>query len=206
MSGKGILERRLAAGMCLLLCPYPTVLRAQVAVPRPEMNILVLEGEGALHNLRSRQGRDIVVQVRDGNRNPLPGAAVVFTLPERGASGEFVSGSKVATVVADAQGRALARIVRPNSVPGKWEIAVSASHQGEAARASVAQFNMAVERDESAGGGGKKWLAVLAVAGAAAAGGAVALSRRGGGNGAASGPPPVSISITPTTGTIGPPR
>lgn len=195
---------RLAAGLCLLLCPNATVLRAQVSVPRPEMNILVLEGAGAINNTRERQGRDIVVQVRDGNRQPVPGAVVVFTLPERGASGEFAGGSKLATVVADKEGRALARIHRPNAVPGKWEIAVSASHEGQTARASVAQFNMNVERADD-GGGRRKWLAVVAVAGAAAAGGAVALSRRGGGNGTPSAPP-VSIGITPTTGTIGPPR
>lgn len=214
MSGRGIPPRLTAAAMCLLLCPYSPLLRAQAppapqapAVPRPELHIVVLEGEGAVNDVRRRQGRDIVVQVRDGNRQPIAGAVVVFTLPEGGPSGEFAGGSKLATVVADQQGRALARIARPNTVPGQWEIAVSTSHQGETARVAVPQFNMAVERTRDADGGSRKWLVIVAVAGAAAAGGAVALGRGGnGGNGTAPGPPPVSISITPTTGTIGPPR
>lgn len=180
------------------------ILHAQVpqpSVPRPAMNILVLEGEGAINNVRQRQGRDIVVQVRDGNRRPLPGAVVVFTLPNEGASATFVDGSRISTVVADNQGRAAVRAIKPNTVPGRIEILVNASLEGQTARATVTQFNMSVAQPKSNG----KWIALGIIAGAAAAGGAVAITRR---NQTSAAPPVPStpISITAGTGTVGPPR
>jgi hypothetical protein len=166
------------------------------------MNILVLEGEGAVNNVTKREPRDIAVQVRDGNRNPLPGAAVTFTLPAQGPSGEFFNKARILTITADKEGRAIAKGFRPNLLPGKLEIHVNASHEGEVARESVTQFNMIVK---SGGGGSGKWVALLAIAGAAAAGGAVAMTRKSGSSSAAPAAP-VSITITPGSGTVGPPR
>jgi hypothetical protein len=167
------------------------------------MNIVILQGEAVINNVRSREKCDLVVQVRDGNRRPLAGAAVVFTLPEQGPGGEFADGSRTLTATADGEGLATAKEMAPNKAAGKFEIQVEASHAGETARATITQFNMEVRSEQ---GGRGKWAALFVILGAAAAGGAVAATRsshRPPGSAAAPLPP---ITITPGSGTVGPPR
>src|SRR5215204_6654102 len=60
--------------------------------PPAEINIVVVEGEGAVNNVGQRSTSHPVVRVEDENQKPISGAAVVFTLPTDGASGEFASG------------------------------------------------------------------------------------------------------------------
>jgi hypothetical protein len=84
-----------------------------------ELNIVVLEGEGATNNVRQRVARDPVVRVEDENHKPIAGAAVVFTLPTEGATGEFANGAKSLTIMTDSQGRATAQSLRLNPVAGK---------------------------------------------------------------------------------------
>lgn len=171
-------------------------------VPVPRMNIIAIEGEGAINHVRKREPRNIVVQVRDGNRNPIANATVTFTLPAQGPSGEFFNGSRILTGTTDEQGRVTARAFRPNSVPGKVEIRVSATRGEETASTIVTQFNMEVAAPR---GGAGKWIALLAIAGGAAAGGGYALTRKSNGTAPAAAPAP-PISITPGSGTVGPPR
>jgi hypothetical protein len=165
------------------------------------MNIIALEGEGAINHIRKREPRNIVVQVRDGNRNPISGASVNFTLPVQGPSGEFFNGARTLTMTTDSEGRATARGFRSNSVAGKVEIRVDASRGEETANLVVTQFNMAVA---GAKGGSGKWIALIAIVGGAAAGGAFAATRKSGT--ATSAPAATPISITPGTGTVGAPR
>jgi hypothetical protein len=164
------------------------------------MNIVVVQGEAAIHNLRDKKAIDIVVRVRDGNRNPLSGATVMFTLPESGASGTFADRSTKMIATSDGDGYAIASGLRPNNIAGPFVIQIEAAHGDGSATASVTQFNMNVE---SARGGSGKWIALLAVIGAAGAGGAVYALRSGG-----SGPQTVAtpISLTPGSSTVGPPR
>src|ERR1035437_2705000 len=58
-----------------------------------ELNIVVVEGEGAINNVRQRAARAPVVRVEEQNHKPIAGAAVAFTLPTGGASGEFSNGA-----------------------------------------------------------------------------------------------------------------
>jgi hypothetical protein len=194
--------RVFAPGLSFIVFAHSVnVLSAQV-VPRPKMNIVVIEGEGAINNVSKRESRDLVVQVRDGNRNPITKAAVTFTLPAQGPSGEFFNKARILTTTTDDEGRAVAKGLRPNPLPGKIEVHVNASHQGESARATITQFNMTVKGDK---GGSGKWLALLAIAGAAAAGGAVAVTRKGDSSPSSAAAPPL-ITLTPGAGTVGPPR
>ena len=55
------------------------------AVPA-KLNIVILEGEGAINNIKQRTAREAIVQVEDENRRPIAGAAVLFMLPESGPS------------------------------------------------------------------------------------------------------------------------
>jgi hypothetical protein len=143
--------------------------------------------------------------VEDENHKPVAGAAVVFLLPDQGASGVFGNGSRTLTTITDSQGRAVARGFRPNNVKGNMQMRVTASFQGKTAVATITQTNVAAAA--AAGGAAAtgisgKLIAILAIAGAAAAGGAIAATR-GGSSPSPSAPP---TTITPGTGTVGAPH
>ncbi len=142
-----------------------------------KLQIVILEGEGAINNIRQRTAREPIVQVQDENHRPVAGAVVLFTLPDRGASGTFANGATSMTVTTDAQGRAVATGLRPNSVPGKLEVRVNASYQGQTASATISQTNVLGAAAAAGGAGAGKILAILAIAGGAAAGGIVAATR-----------------------------
>ena len=177
----------------------------QVGPPR-KLNIVIVEGEGAINNIRQRIAREPIVQVEDENRRPVAGAAVTFFLPNQGPSGVFADGSRTLTVTTDSQGQAVARGIQSNNIQGKFEIRVSASHEGQTASTAIGQTNMLTAAAAGAGAGAgisAKLIAILAVAGAAAAGGtAFALTRNG--NDAPTAVPP-SV-LTPGTPAVGPPR
>ena len=179
----------------------------QQPAPARKLNIVIVEGEGAVNNIRQRTAREPIVQVEDENRRPVAGAIVVFTLPDRGASGVFLDGSRTLTVTTGTDGRAVARGFQPNNVEGKIEMRVTASQAGAApATATITQTNQAAGA-VAAGGVSGKLIAILAIAGAAAAGGIVAATR-GGANGAQQStplPPPPTV-LAPGSATVGPPR
>jgi hypothetical protein len=185
----------------LVLFPlFPVALSAQqAAAPAGGLTLTVIEGEGAVHNIRRRAAQNVVVQVAEENR-PVAGAAVVFTLPNQGAGATFPDGSKTLMITSDDQGRAIARGLTPNNIPGKFGIHVNASIGGRTARTDITQFNMEVRQD---GGGGGKIAAVVVLLGAAAAAGVVVALRKQTNNGGPITPP---ISLTPGTGTVGTPQ
>src|SRR6266849_9217645 len=133
--------RLLAAGLsCLLVLQmYPASALAQET--SSQLNIVIVEGEGAINNVRQRTAREPIVQVEDENHKPIAGAAVVFLLPNQGASGVFANGSHTLTVMTDSQGRAVARGFRPNNVQGKFQMRITASHQGQIASTTISQTN-----------------------------------------------------------------
>jgi len=187
---------------CLAL-PVPTHLAAQT--PAPMLNLVVVEGEGAINNIRQRTARETIVQVQDENHKPVAGAAVVFTLPTDGAGGTFANGAHTLTVTTDNQGQAVARGFRPNHIQGQYQMHVTASHNGQTATAIITQSNvLGAAAAAAAGGISGKLIAILVIAGAAAAGGAVAATRGGGNN-------TTTTTVTPTTiaagaSTVGPPK
>ncbi len=180
-----------------------------VAAPA-ELNIVIVEGEGATNNIRQRTAREPIVQVEDENHKPIAGAAVVFTLPSQGAGGTFAGGAHTLTTVTNSQGQAVARGFHPNGVQGQYQMHVNASFQGQTASANISQANAAVAGaagGAAAAGISAKLIAVIVVVGAAAAaGGIVAATRSGGGNSSTTGITPAAITITPGTGAVGPPR
>ena len=171
-----------------------------------KLSLVVIDGEGAINNIKQRTAREPVVQVEDENHRPVAGVAVVFSLPSQGASGIFPGGSHSLTVMTDDQGRAIARGLRPNNVQGQYQIRVTASKNGQTANATINQSNALIAGAAgaaAAGGISGKLIAVLAVAAAAAAGGAIYATHNGGGNGNTT---PSLVTIAPGTGTVGPPR
>src|SRR3954451_22632915 len=90
----------------LLILQQPGMLRSQVvpAPPKPHMNIVVVEGEAAIHNLRNKKPVNIVVVVRDGNRRPIVSATVTFSVPEQGPGGTFLNSGRILTTTSDKDG------------------------------------------------------------------------------------------------------
>jgi hypothetical protein len=174
------------------------------------LNIVIVEGEGAINNVKQRVNRDPIVQVEDENHRPIAGAAVVFFLPDQGASGTFVNASRTLTVTTNAQGRAVATGIRPNNINGPMQIRVTASYQGQTASSVINQTNVnggaAGGGGGAAGGGmstGAKVAIILVIVGAAAAGGAIAATRGGGSSTPAA---PAGIAITAGTPSVGAPK
>ena len=75
---------------------------AQVA---PMLNLVVVEGEGQINNIKQRTAREPVVQAQDENHRPVAGAIVMFTLPSNGAGGTFANGAHTLTVTTRAGAR-----------------------------------------------------------------------------------------------------
>jgi hypothetical protein len=194
--------KSLCLGLSFLLAFPP--LHAQA--PPTEINIVVVEGEGATNNVRQRVARSPVVRVEDENHKPIAGAVVAFTLPTEGATGEFAKGAKTATVITDNQGTASAPSLRMNQLAGKVPIHINASYRGATARTSITQFSVLPPgaKASSSGGGHGGLIAVLVVLGAAAGGGGAYFATRKSTSPSTGvvNPPPTPIGITPGTGSI----
>jgi len=184
----------------------PTLpLQAQNATPAPgRISIVIVEGEGAINNVRQRVAREPIVQVEDENRKPVAGAAVTFVLPNQGAGASFANGARTLTITTDSNGQAVARGLKPNNVNGRYEIRVNASHQGRTASTTLSQTN-ALTAAAAAGGISAKLLTLLAIAGGAVIAGTVAATR-GGGNSSSGGSGSTPTVIVPGTPTLGGPQ
>ena len=194
---KMVRKRRalLALSCCVLLCDS---LLGQTGPQR--INVVVVEGEGAINRLQVKVAKDPVVRVEDEKGQPVLGATVVFTLPTSGASGNFNSGAKRLTVSTDDHGLAVAQGLRTNEVTGTLAIDVNASYRGETARAIITEFNHDPSGTHHASS--SKLLIILAVVGGSAAGGAYFATHKSGSSGAASVP---TVTLTPGSTSVGAP-
>ncbi len=187
--------------MAALAAALAAPLAAQAPGPvqsRAGLRVVVVEGEGAINNIREQRAREPVVRILDAEFRPVPGASVTFMTTELGASATFPTGHTL-TTVSDAKGEAVGRGLRPNNVAGPFQIRVTAAWGGQTASAVVNQTNAAPVAVRK--GSSKKALIALIVGGGAAAGAAVALTSRK--SAATSGPtgPPASVATTITAGT-----
>jgi hypothetical protein len=194
-------------GIVTLLCLRISAQQTET-IPT-ELNIVVVEGEGAVNKAGQRVTPEPRIRVEDEAHHPIAGAAVVFTLPTEGATGEFHNGSKTLVLTTDRAGEASAQGLRMNEVPGKTFLHVSVSYKGLSARTIISEENVlppgvtpSAARNKHGHGA---LIAILVIVAGAAAGGAVYASQRGGGSSPA--PPvgptgPTPIGITPGTGTV----
>jgi hypothetical protein len=192
--------KSLALGLSFLI----TLPHVHAQTMPTEINIVVLEGEGATNNVRQRAARDPVVRVEDENHKPIAGVAVVFTLPTEGATGEFANGAKSLTIMTDSQGQATAQSLKMNPVAGKVPIHVNASYRGLTARTSITQFSVLPPgaKASSSSGGHGGLITVLVVLGAAAAGGGAYFATRSSNTVSTPQTTVPPIGITAGTGTI----
>lgn len=153
---------------CLLIFQTAPQVAAQQSAPPAELKILIIDGDGAINNIRQRTAREPIIQVEDENHRPVAGAAVTFTLPQNGASGVFGSSSHTFTAFTDANGRAVAQGLQPNSVAGNVQIRVDVSSQGRSGHTVINQKNILSKAPKSSILS-TKVLTILAVAVAAGA-------------------------------------
>jgi hypothetical protein len=167
--------------LCALLAVPPRAMRADQAEAPTQLNIVIVEGEGAVNNLRQRVVREPIVRVEDQNHKPVAGAAVTFLLPGNGAGGTFVNGAKLLVVTSDANGQAVARGIKTNKLSGQYQIQVTASLGSVSATAVISQVNAPGAAGGAAGTAlSTKIIVILAIAGAAAATGTVLALTHGG--------------------------
>jgi hypothetical protein len=170
----------LSLGLAFLLAVPDVVLSSPAQAPGvSKLNLVIVEGEGAINNVRQRTAREPIVQVEDENHKPIAGAAVVFTLPQSGPGGTFANGAKTLQVLTDSKGRAAAKGLRLNDVSGKFQIQVEASYKGLTATTTINQGNAVLTAGTAAAGIPSKIAVVLGVAASAAAVGFVVAKTRG---------------------------
>jgi hypothetical protein len=163
--------------LTLLLGMFQVGVPAGAQTVPAKLNIVIVEGEGAINNVRQRTAREPIVQVEDENHRPVSGAAVLFMLPDSGPSGVFEGGGRILQVKTDSLGRAVAKGLRVNDIQGKFQIQVQASYEGVTANATIPQVNAVLTAGAAAGGHGKL-IAILAAVGGAAAVGIVLATRK----------------------------
>ena len=168
------------------------------------LRIVIVEGEGAINNVKQRVNREPIVLVEDENHKPVAGVSVTFFLPNQGPGGTFANGTNSLTTATNAQGQAVARGIRFNNQAGSMEIRVAASIAGQTASAIITQTNVLGSATSGGSAGGMsrtaKILIVAAIVGGGAALGVLA-THRGGSTTATP-----STTITPGTVTVGAPQ
>jgi len=182
-----------AQATAVLLCA--AMAHAQNIVPRIE----VLEGDGAINNIRLHRAKEPVVRVVDQDGHPIPNVAVTFLLPGTGAGGSFAGDKNSVTVMTDENGKAVGQGLRPNGSAGQFQIRVTTSLAGQVATANISQTNA----EPAQGGISSKTIALLAIlGGAAAAGAAVALGKGKSSSGSSTTTSTTGVVITPGQPTI----
>ncbi len=140
-------HHRLLVLAALLL---PAAARAQDTPPQ-RLHIDILEGEGALNNIRQRTAREPIVQVEDENHKPVAGVLVLFAA-QRGGSGASASfsGSSTLTVITGPDGRAVGRGLIPNADKGSFNVQVTATLGQLTDGAVIHEVNTANGKGDSA--------------------------------------------------------
>jgi len=169
------------------------------------LQIVSVEGDGAINNVKQRVNREPIVQVEDENHKPVAGAAIIFFLPNDGPGGVFANGTTSLTTTTNAQGQAVARGIRFNNQAGAMQIRVAASFAGQTASAIITQTNVVGASASGSSSSGTslttRILIIGAVVGAGIAAGVVVANR--GGTSSTTGPG--TVTINPGTVTVGGP-
>jgi hypothetical protein len=173
LGGSGLFIQ-LVARFAVVLAVHSLFMVAAQETTERKLFIDIVEGDGAINNVRARLGRETIVEVTDENRKPVGGAIVSFTAPNAGPGGTFTGSGRLFTVTTDESGRATVRNFRPNNRIGEYQIRVTATHQGLTATTAITQSNIigAAVAGGAASGGlfGIGIPATIAVVGAAVAG------------------------------------
>jgi hypothetical protein len=113
--------------------------------------INILEGEGAVNNIRQRDAREPVVQVTDENHKPVSGVALLFLIHgDSGATATFDENSLTFRDTTKADGTGRGGKLHLGNHPGSITITVTASVGGViAASAIIHQSNIIAAMDSA---------------------------------------------------------
>lgn len=173
----------MTAALGLFVAVHAPGVHAQANDPKPGLLITIIDGEGALNDIRQRTAREPIVEVQDENHKPVAGAAVLFSLPSSGPSGAFAGGAQTFSTVTDEAGRAVAHGLQPNSVSGSYNIHVRVSFNGSTSETNIHQQNISGQSSaahHATHAISAKTLAIVLTAAAAAAAVATVLATEGG--------------------------
>lgn len=107
------------------------------------LNITILEGEGALNNIRERDAREPIVQVQDENHKPVAGALVLFAVNDSGGgAGAAFNGLHTLNVTTGPDGIAQAEGFLPNQTSGRYTLTVTATFLTMAASTVIYESNI----------------------------------------------------------------
>lgn len=187
----------------VLLIPF---LLFQSAAQDQGLRVLIVEGDGAIVNVRQRTAPPAVIEVDDASGRAVEGATVVLFMPTQGPGGTFSNGTNTLTAKTDAMGRVTAFGMHPNNVTGAYEIRVAASFRGLTGSATITRTNVAGVSSSGGGGGGlgfgaKAWIILGVCAGAVAGAVIYATTRK-----SSTSSPNTGIVITAGSPTVGAPQ
>ncbi len=116
-----------------------------VATSQPKgLFINIIEGEGALNDIRTRTAREPIVEVDDENHKPVAGVLVLFAIDNGGSGSPFAtfSGANTVSVQTDAAGRAAGRGFQVMQQKGQYKINVHATKGELQADSVILQTNI----------------------------------------------------------------
>lgn len=118
------------AGLAMLACNsvQAQMVKTGADAGPQKLIITILDGEGALNNIRQRDAREPVVQVTDENHKPVAGVALLFLIHDgaKGASASF-NGSASFTATTGPDGVAKTTGLQVARTPGTFTITVTAT-------------------------------------------------------------------------------
>src|SRR5258706_5389675 len=124
---------------CLLQLSSGLAQTPAPAPPPPDLKIVVLEGSGAINNIRQHRAKDPVIQVVDETGAPVKGASVTFLLPATGPSAVFGAGGRTLTVLTDEKGTAAGPGLGSDHGPGEFEDPLVGKYRGPRTPAVIKQ-------------------------------------------------------------------
>ncbi len=143
------LTHKLLFAVLATILPASMEARAQAIAPAVagephSLFISILDGEGALNDIRQRTAREPIVEVQDENHKPVAGALVLFTIdnPASGAPYATFSGTSSLTVTTDAAGRAVGSGFQVGRHRGQFNVRVRATKGQLEAAATIAETNL----------------------------------------------------------------
>ena len=125
---------------------------AQQAAPAAALKIVVIKGEDAVNIIQQNTAVAPVIEVRDRNNLPVPGAVVTFSIGS-GQGASFGAGLQTLTVATNAAGQATAAGLTPLAT-GTLQINAAAAFQGQVASITIAQTNVATAAQAAAAAAG----------------------------------------------------
>jgi len=178
------------------------VLNFTIVAQAAPLNLVVVEGDGAINNIRLRRAKEPMVRVEDENGKPVRDADVTFVAPSVGPGAIFVHAGASLTLRTDERGVAVGRGLQPNRTAGTFHIRVIAVARGQTAKAEISQTNV-----EPAARSNSRTYALVALIGGAAAG-AIAATHGGKTQGSSAVTPTASpgTTVVPGTPSFGPPH